>query len=99
MDMDTFVRFMTVGLVLWAIVVVFKKQGITMDNFIKDNFMKFIAVGLVLWAGVNVLMKFMPNTATQLPLPVYEFFYSITVNTEPSLPTKSFPPEPNDVSP
>ena len=92
-------RFMTVGLVLWAIVVVFKKQGITMDNFMKDNFMKFIAVGLVLWAGVNVLMKFMPNTATQLPLPVYEFFYSITVNTEPSLPTESFPPEPNDVSP
>ena len=97
--MDTFVRFITVGLVLWAIVVVFKKQGITMDNFIKDNFMKFIAVGLVLWAGVNVLMKFMPNIATQLPLPVYEFFYSITVNTEPSLPTESFPPEPNDVSP
>jgi len=88
MDMDDFVRFMTVGLVLWAIVVVFKKQGIT-----KDNFMKFIAVGLVLWAGVNVLMKFMPNTATQLPLPVYEFFYSITVNTEPSPPTETFSQE------
>ena len=56
-----------------------------------DKVMKFIAVGLVLWAGVNVLMKFMPNTATQLPLPVYEFFYSITVNTEPSPPTESFP--------
>ena len=52
-----------------------------------DKVMKFIAVGLVLWAGVNVLMKFMPNTATQLPLPVYEFFYSITVNIEPSPPT------------
>ena len=60
-----------------------------------DKVMKFIAVGLVLWAGVNVLMKFMPNTATQLPLPVYEFFYSITANTELSPPTESFPPEPN----
>jgi len=49
-----------------------------------DKVIKFIAVGLVLWAGVNVLMKVMPNTATQLPLPVYDFFYSITVNTEPS---------------
>ena len=88
--MDSFVRFMTVGLVLWAIVVVFKKQGITMDNF-----MKFIAVGLVLWACVNVLMKFAPDVATQLPLPIYEFFYSITVNTEPSPPTESFSPEPN----
>ena len=39
-----------------------------------DKVMKFIAVGLVLWAGVNVLMKLMPNIATQLPLPVYEFF-------------------------
>ena len=64
-----------------------------------DKVMRFIAVGLVLWAGVNVLMKFMPNTATQLPLPVYEFFYSVTVNTEPSPPTESFSPEPNDVSP
>ena len=60
-----------------------------------DKVIKFIAVALVLWAGVNVLMKVMPNTATQLPLPVYEFFYSITVNTEPSPPTESFQPEPN----
>jgi len=52
-----------------------------------DKVIKFIAVGLVLWAGVNVLMKVMPNTATQLPLPVYEFFYSITVNIEPNPPT------------
>jgi len=58
-----------------------------------DKVMKFIAVGLVLWAGVNVLMKFMPNTATQLPLPVYEFFYSITVNTEPSPSTETIPLE------
>ena len=92
--MHDFVRFMTVGLVLWAIVVVFKKQGIT-----KDNLMKFIAVGLVLWAGVNVLMKFMPDIAILLPLPIYEFFYAITVNTELSSPTESFSPEPNDVSP
>ena len=55
-----------------------------------DKVIKFIAVGLVLWAGVNVLMKVMQNTATQLPLPVYEFFYSITVNTEPSPTTETF---------
>ena len=61
-----------------------------------DKVIKFIALGLVLWAGVNVLMKVMPNTATQLPLPVYEFFYSITVYTEPSPSTETFePPEPN----
>ena len=60
-----------------------------------DKVIKFIAVGLVLWAGVNVLIKFIPNTATQLPLPIYEFFYSITVNTESSPPTESFSPEPN----
>ena len=60
-----------------------------------DKVIKFIAVALVLWAGVNVLMKFMPDIAILLPLPVYEFFYSITVNTEPSPPTESFSPEPN----
>ena len=52
-----------------------------------DKVIKFIAVALILWAGVNVLMKVMPNIATQLPLPVYEFFYSITLNIEPSPPT------------
>ena len=62
-----------------------------------DKVMKFIAVGLVLWAIVNALMKFVPEYATQLPPPVYEFFYSITVNTEPSLPTETF--DPDDVSP
>jgi len=58
-----------------------------------DNIMKFIAMGLVLWGVVNVLMKFMPEYATQLPLPVYEFFYSITVNTEPSPTTETMPLE------
>ena len=58
-----------------------------------DNIMKFIAVGLALWGVVNVLMKFMPEYATQLPLPVYEFFYSITVNIEPSPTTKTMPLE------
>ena len=58
-----------------------------------DKIIKFISVAFVLWAGVNVLMKVMPNTATQLPLPVYEFFYSITVNTEPSPPTQTFSQE------
>ena len=58
-----------------------------------DNIMKFIAVGLALWGVVNVLMKFMPEYATQLPLPMYEFFYSITVNTEPSPTTETMPLE------
>ena len=58
-----------------------------------DKFNNFITIVLVLWVGVNVLMKVMPNTATQLPLPVYEFFYSITVNTEPSPPTETFSQE------
>ena len=59
----------------------------------KDKVRNFIAIGLVLYACVNVLMKFMPDIATQLPLPVYEFFYSITVNTEPSPPTETFSQE------
>jgi len=58
-----------------------------------DKVRNFIAMGLVLYACVNVLMKFMPDIATQLPLPVYEFFYSITVNTEPSPPTETFSQE------
>ena len=58
-----------------------------------DKAKNFIAIGLVLYACVNVLMKFMPDIATQLPLPVYEFFYSITVNTEPSPPTETFSQE------
>jgi hypothetical protein len=58
-----------------------------------DNVMKFIAVGLSLWGVVNVLMKFMPEYATQLPLPMYEFFYSITVNAEPSPTTETMPLE------
>ena len=52
-----------------------------------DKVRNFIAIGLILYACVNVLMKLMPDIATQLPLPVYEFFYSITVNIEPSPPT------------
>ena len=60
-----------------------------------DQVKKFITIALVLYACVNVLMKFVPDVATQLPLPIYDFFYSITVSTEPSLPTESFPPEPN----
>ena len=59
----------------------------------KDKVNNFIAIGLVLYACVNVLMKLMPNIATQLPLPVYEFFYSITLNTEPSPPTETFSQE------
>ena len=69
-----------------------------------DKVIKFIAARgkfilfscLIFWAFANACVKFMPEYATQLPLPVYEFFYSITVNTEPSPPTETFePPEPN----
>jgi len=31
-----------------------------------DNFIKFMAMGLALWGVVNILMKFMPEYATQL---------------------------------
>ena len=58
-----------------------------------DQVKKFITIALVLYACVNVLMKLMPNIATQLPLPVYEFFYSITLNIEPSPPTETFSQE------
>ena len=58
-----------------------------------DNVIKFIAVGLSLWGVVNILMKFMPEYATQLPLPMYEFFYSLTVNTEPIPTTETMPLE------
>ena len=58
-----------------------------------DKFRNFIAISLILYACVNVLMKLMPNIATQLPLPVYEFFYSITLNIEPSPPTETFSQE------
>ena len=58
-----------------------------------DKFRNFIAIGLILYACVNVLMKLMPNIATQLPLPVYVFFYSITLNIEPSPPTETFSQE------
>ena len=59
---------------LWARVVKNIKADI---KFI----MKLLAVGLVLWAGVNILMKFLPEIATQLPLSVYDFFDSISALT------------------
>ena len=58
-----------------------------------DKVIKYIAMGLTVWGVVNILMKFMPEYATQLPLPMYEFFYSITVNTEPSSTTGTIPLE------
>ena len=58
-----------------------------------DKALKFIAMGLIFWAFANACVKFMPEYATQLPLPVYEFFYSITVNTEPNPSTKTIPLE------
>ena len=59
---------------LWARVVKNIKTDI-------KSILKLLAVGLVLWAGVNVLIKFMPDIATQLPLPVYDFFDSISALT------------------
>jgi len=58
-----------------------------------DKVIKYIAVGLTVLGVVNILMKFMPEYATQLPLPIYDFFYSITVNTEPSSTTGTIPLE------
>ena len=58
-----------------------------------DNVIKFIAMGLIFWAFANACVKFMPEYATQLPLPIYEFFYSITVNTEPNPSTGTIPLE------
>ena len=58
-----------------------------------DKIRNFIAIGLVLYACVNVLMKLMPDVAILLPLPVYKFFYSITLNIEPSPPTETFSQE------
>ena len=45
------------------------------------SILKLLAVGLVLWAGVIVLMKFLPDIAAQLPLPIYDFFNSISALT------------------
>jgi len=59
----------------------------------KDKVNNFITIGLVLYVCANILMKLMPDIAAQLPLPVYEFFYSITVNTEPSPSTETFSQE------
>ena len=53
-----------------------------------EQFIKFMTMGLVLWTIVNALMKFMPEFATQLPFPIYDFFYSITVNPAPVSPTE-----------
>ena len=58
-----------------------------------DKVNNFITIGLVLYACVNIWMKLMPDIAAQLPLPVYEFFYAVTVNPEPSPPTETFSQE------
>ena len=53
-----------------------------------------MTMGLVLWTIVNALMKFMPEFATQLPLPIYDFFYFITVNPAPISPAEFDSPAP-----
>jgi hypothetical protein len=59
-----------------------------------DQIVKFMTMGLVLWTIVNALMKFMPEFATQLPLPIYDFFYFITVNPAPISPAEFDSPAP-----
>ena len=58
-----------------------------------DTFIRLMTMGIVLWTIVNALMKFMPEFATQLPLPIYNFFYSITVNPVPENPAELYLPE------
>tara|TARA_B100000686_G_C16539145_1_gene836477 strand:- start:570 stop:767 length:198 start_codon:yes stop_codon:yes gene_type:complete len=57
-----------------------------------DIFIRLMTLGVVLWTFVNALMKFMPEFATQLPLPIYNFFYFITVNPAPDIPAKMYFP-------
>ena len=58
-----------------------------------DTFVRLMTMGIVLWTIVNALMKFMPEFATQLPLPIYNFFYFITVNPAPENPVELYLPE------
>ena len=58
-----------------------------------DTFIRLMTMGIVLWTIVNALMKFMPEFATQLPLPIYNFFYFITVNPAPENPAELYLPE------
>jgi len=55
-------------------------------------------MGVILWTIVNALMKFMPEFATQLPLPIYNFFYFITINSTPDIPAELNLPEQTQMS-
>ena len=61
-----------------------------------DIFIKFMIMLSVFWVAVNAFMKFLPQYATQLPLPIYEFLYAFTGVGEdiPQDPTGFFSPEP-----
>jgi hypothetical protein len=48
-----------------------------------DIFMRLVTLSLILWTIINAFMKFMPEYATQLPLPIYDFFYFVTINPVP----------------
>jgi len=58
-----------------------------------DTFIRLMTMGIVLWTIINALMKFMPEFATQLPLPIYNFFYFITVNPALENPAELYLPE------
>ena len=58
-----------------------------------NTFIRLMTMGVILWTIVNALMKFMPEFATQLPLPIYNFFYFITINSTPDIPAELNLPE------
>lgn len=61
-----------------------------------EKFIEFIMMLFLFWLATNVLMRFLPGIATQLPLPIYEFLYAFTGAGEdiPKDPTGFFSPEP-----
>ncbi|HIN88366.1 MAG TPA: hypothetical protein EYN05_06900 [Nitrospinaceae bacterium] len=62
-----------------------------------EIYIEIMLVLLVFWLVANFWMRFMPQYATQLPLPIYEFLYAFTGAGEgiPQDPTGFFSPEPS----
>ena len=63
-----------------------------------NTFIRLMTMGVILWTIVNALMKFMPEFSTQLPLPIYNFFYFITINSTPDIPSELNLPEQTQMS-
>ena len=63
-----------------------------------NTFIRLMTMVVILWTIVNALMKFMPEFATQLPLPIYNFFYFITINSTPDIPAELNLPEQTQMS-